>query len=50
MDKYQQGLAQLSKYSADASKIIDGLIKTVISEPSSPEIAHYTNDLGLAGS
>lgn len=49
MDIYQQGLAQLTKYSNDADKIIGDFIDKVNNEPSKPEIAHYTNDLGLAG-
>lgn len=49
MNTYQEGLDQLSKYSADADKIIDGLINKVNNQSLDPEIAHYTNDLGLAG-
>ena len=49
MEIYEQGLAQISEYSDKASKIIDDLIDKVINEPSNSEIAHYTNDLGLAG-
>ena len=49
MDIYRKGFAQLKKYSIDANKIISDFIDKVNNEPPKPEIAHYTNDLGLAG-